>query len=103
MTNVDAWLAYFRVQGRLESIRVENMAGKRKRRALFSQLRATTGLKTLSLVNVPLPCTGRLMEEKPQGCLIAPLCTVVLASIGPWHFGGAKGGGFLLLLVVLFT
>lgn len=59
MTSMEAWVAYFRVSSRLEELRAKNVPSRRRRHALFTQLRATTGLKTLSLVNVQHPCTGR--------------------------------------------
>jgi len=51
-------MAYFRVQSRLEGLRAKNVRSRRRRRALFAQLRVSTGLKILSLVNVQHPCTS---------------------------------------------
>lgn len=61
MTCQDFWKAYFDIQGRMKEIRAKNIDSRRKRRALFTQLRATKGLEILSLVNVQHPCTGKAL------------------------------------------
>ena len=60
LTCRDLWKAYFDIQGRLKDLKAKNVDSRRKRKALFTQLRATKGLEVLSLINVQHPCTGKL-------------------------------------------
>lgn len=59
MTCREAWCAYFTIQSRVKGVRAKNVDSRRKRSAIFTQLRATTGLEVLSLVNVKHPSTGK--------------------------------------------